>query len=181
MAREDVSLKYAHVERERRWLLAAEPVGLDVSATLRITDRYVDGTRLRLREVEHGDGRVVRKLDQKVRLGGSGSGAGEVAHTTIYLDEPEWAALLVLPSHVLVKRRSICVVDGVRVAVDVFGGHGRGLVLAEVDRGDGPDLGLPAVLDPVAEVTDDEFFTGGALAAAERDEVERRLTDFLQS
>ena len=54
-----VSLKYARVERERRWLLASAPeLG---SGPMDITDRYLVGTRLRLREVTEG-GSVVRKL-----------------------------------------------------------------------------------------------------------------------
>jgi hypothetical protein len=44
-------------------------------------------------------------------------------------------------------------------------------VLAEVDRGDGEDRGLPAGLPVVSEVTGDEFFTGGTLAATSREDV----------
>ena len=58
-----VSLKYARVERERRWLLGSTP-GLSGSP-MEITDRYVLGTRLRLREVVVGES-VVRKLGHKV-------------------------------------------------------------------------------------------------------------------
>ena len=54
--------------------------------------------------------------------------------------------------------------DGQRVAVDVFGGRLAGLFLAEIDRGSGPDRGLPAGFDAVAEVTLEEAFTGAALA-----------------
>jgi CYTH domain-containing protein len=163
-----VSVKYAHVERERRWLLSGLPSGLEEESTLRITDRYVTGTRLRTREVVADDGRVVRKLGQKVRLG---SGAEEIANTNLYLDEAEWAALSVLPGDELRKERRKVRLGGVLVALDVFGGHCAGLVLAEVDRGDGEDPGLPDGLPVVAEVTGDEFFTGGALAAASRDDV----------
>ena len=44
-----VSLKYAVVERERRYLVARVPDG--VEQVVEIVDRYVEGTRLRLREV----------------------------------------------------------------------------------------------------------------------------------
>ncbi len=71
-----VSLKYAVVERERRWLVRRIPEG--VSSTKDIVDRYVTGTRLRLREVREADGTVVRKLGQKVRLS---DGPAEVACT----------------------------------------------------------------------------------------------------
>ena len=61
-----ISLKYAVVERERRFLLASLPDG--VVSTKQIVDRYVTGTRLRLREVREDDGTVIRKLGHKVRL-----------------------------------------------------------------------------------------------------------------
>ena len=161
-----VSLKYAHVERERRWLLRRVPAGLPVESRAEITDRYLVGTRLRLREVRGPDG-VVRKLGHKVRLG---QGPDEIACTSVYLDESEWAVLSVLEAHVLHKERLRFAVDGTVVAVDVFAGACAGLVLAELDRGDGPDLGLPAgfldAADVVAEVTHDESFTGARLAAA---------------
>jgi CYTH domain-containing protein len=168
-----VSLKYAHVERERRWLLAGLPPGLEVESTLRITDRYLTGTRLRVREVVADDGTVVRKLGQKVRLG---PGAEEIACTNFYLDDAEWAALSVLPGDELRKERRKVTLGGVMVAVDVFAGHCAGLVIAEVDRGDGEDPGLPEGLPVVSEVTGHEFFTVGSLAAASCEDVVAALT-----
>ena len=167
-----VSLKYARVERERRWLLGSTP---ELSGSpMEITDRYVLGTRLRLREVVVGES-VVRKLGHKVRLG---SDAAEVACTNFYLDDAEWAALSVLPARVLHKQRWRSVHDGQLVAVDVFGGGLAGLVLAEVDRGSGPDRGLPPGFDPVAEVSSDERLAGGVLAASGRDELVATLGDY---
>lgn len=157
------SLKYARVERERRWLLASPPLApCDVVA---ITDRYLPGSRLRLRETVSATGEVVRKLGHKVRLS---DGPQEVACTSLYLDDAEWALLCSLEAHLLVKERRRMVVDGVTVAVDVFGGRCAGLVLAEIDRGDGADTGLPEGLGAVAEVTADERFTGGLLSASSR-------------
>jgi hypothetical protein len=54
-----VPVKYAVVERERRYLLAKLPDG--VTSTKEILDHYVAGTRLRLREVHEGDGAVIRR------------------------------------------------------------------------------------------------------------------------
>ena len=160
-----VSLKYAHVERERRWLLRTAPQ-LDGPPSV-ITDRYLLGTRMRLRELAEG-GEVVRKLGHKVRLG---DGPDEVACTNFYLDGAEWAAIEGLPADVLHKQRWRLVRENQRVAVDVFAGHLTGLVLAEVDRGSGPDRGLPSGFDVVAEVTREEAFTGAALARASRAEI----------
>ena len=73
------SLKYAVVERERRYIVASLPEGV---ITIRdILDRYVTGTRLRLREVREDDGSVTRKLTQKVSLA---EGPAEVACTNFY-------------------------------------------------------------------------------------------------
>jgi len=58
--------KYARVERERRFLLAGSPSASAVTARRRITDRYLPGTRLRLRRVENLDsGAREYKLTQK--------------------------------------------------------------------------------------------------------------------
>ncbi|HEX7738749.1 MAG TPA: GNAT family N-acetyltransferase, partial [Marmoricola sp.] len=157
--------KYAVRESERKFLLARAPEGLP-PGTL-IEDTYLPGTRMRLRRVTDPDGTVVRKLGQKVRAGGPDS----LWHTTMYLDDDEWAELS-RPGAPLRKRRHL--VGDPAVAVDVFEGDLGGLVLAEVDRGEGPDepdllarlgdLGL----DVVREVTGDESWTGGALAYSGR-------------
>ncbi|WP_101522987.1 hypothetical protein [Nocardioides houyundeii] len=54
-----VSRKYAVIERERRYLVRTLPG--PVTSVREIEDRYVTGTRMRLREVRAADGTVVRK------------------------------------------------------------------------------------------------------------------------
>lgn len=156
------------MERERRWLLAVPPPVATTDDVLTITDRYLTGSRLRLRETVSATGEVVRKLGHKVRLS---AGPQEVACTSLYLDDGEWALLCALEAHVLSKERRRMVVDGVALALDVFGGDCAGLVLAEIDRGDNADTGLPEGLGAVAEVTADERFTGGRLAEGSRQEL----------
>ncbi|GAA1528114.1 hypothetical protein [Nocardioides humi] len=152
-----VSLKYAVVERERRFLVSAIPEG--VAEVWEIEDRYVEGTRLRLREVRRPDGSVVRKLGHKVRLGG---GPGEVACTSIYLDDTEWALLWDrLPGQGLRKRRHQVRRDGLHLVVDELA---DGTLLAELDDGDVEPAALPEWLEVVADVSADEAWTGGGLA-----------------
>ena len=151
-------LKYAHVERERRWLLASVPDLPEKTRTWRIVDRYVIGTRLRLREVTEADGTVTRKLGHKVRVGES---AREVAHTSVYLDDAEWEVLGALPARTLTKTRTLVPHGDHTVAVDV---HTDGTVIAEIDAGDGPTAEPPSRWEVVREVTDEEKYTGGALA-----------------
>src|SRR3546814_14445713 len=56
--------RYAHIEREQRWLCDAVPAGAEPVCS--ILDRYIDETRLRLRRSESSEG-VVYKLGPKVR------------------------------------------------------------------------------------------------------------------
>lgn len=147
-------MKYAHLETERRFLIAGLPD--HVVGVTEIDDRYLTGTRLRLREMTTA-GEVVRKLGQKVRL----DGARRIAHTTLYLDDAEWAALSVLPAKRLHKRRHHVEHDGRSFAVDE---HDDGTLVAEFDGGAESPADPPAWLAVVREVTDEEEFTGGALA-----------------
>jgi len=151
-----VSLKYAVVERERRYLLASLPEG--VTTTMEIVDRYVTGTRLRLREVREGDGTVIRKLGHKVRLT---EGPAEVACTNFYLNDEEWAVLSALPATLLRKRRHVVSLDGLVIAVDE---HEDGSLVAEIDDGDHPSQVVPDWLDVVGDVSQDEAWTGVRLA-----------------
>ena len=151
-----ISLKYAVVERERRYLLASLPAGITNTQT--IIDRYVTGTRMRLREVRQDDGTVVRKLGHKVRLG---EGPEAIACTNLYLDDDEWAVLADLPARLLRKKRHLVHRDGLTVAVDE---HEDGSLVAEIDDGDEPADVVPDWLDVVEDVTTDENWTGARLA-----------------
>ena len=160
--------KYARTELERRWLLSGLPQGA-VVRTIDINDRYLVGPRLRLRRAfADSAGRVDFKLTQKVPAPDGGPGT----ITTIYLTAPQAESLLALEARTLRKRRLSIPPYG----VDVFAGPLAGLMLAEVESDDPDDLA--SVLPPVtavAEVTTVEAFTGGALAATSRPELERLL------
>jgi CYTH domain-containing protein len=166
-------MKYARIERERRYLLPSLPTGLIARRLLEIHDRYVHGTALRLRLAREGLEEPVRKLGQKVPL--EGSTPPSVAHTTIYLTKAEDAALLPLPALELQKTRHVVDVDRRTLAVDVFHGQLAGLVLAEIDLGEDGQTPLALGVDPAAEVTADDRFTGGALAATSATELKTLL------
>ena len=153
---------YTAVERERRWLCREVPRAL-VLQTEAITDLYVTGTRLRLREARPIDGsaprlRFSRKadVDARTRL-----------ITSIYLPEEEFAVLAAsLPGdHLRKLRHRLQPLAGVPVSVDEFQGELAGLILAEAEF-QTPDhmtaFPMPAIA--VREVTDDVRFTGGHLA-----------------
>ena len=150
------SLKYAVVERERRFLVAEVPGG--VVEVRQIVDHYLDGTRLRLREVINTDGRATHKLGHKVRMT---SGPSEVVCTSVYPDDCEWELLRALSSRTLRKTRYIIERDGMRLAVDELD---DGTLLAEIDDGDAPPCALPDWLKVLKEVTTEEQWTGAELA-----------------
>jgi CYTH domain-containing protein len=153
-------VKYARPELERRFLLDGVPDGLVPKAHL--VDRYLHGTRLRLRTMTTPDGTVVWKLGQKVRP--DPDDPSTVWNTTIYLDEAESRLLVDLPGDVLVKDRFDW--PGTGCAVNVFA---DGLVLAECERTDAESL---AAVEPppgtIREVTHDDRYSGGRLAAEGR-------------
>lgn len=155
-------LKYAYVERERRWLCARLPDAEIVSADA-ITDLYIDGSRLRLREARPLDGGpVMRRLGRK--------GDVDATHrliTSIYLSESEFALLAGLPGRCIEKvRHRLAPIDGRTFGVDVFAGALQGLVLSEKEfESDDEMATCPHPPFALREVTDDPRYAGGWLAA----------------
>lgn len=100
----------------------------------------------------------MRKLGHKVRLGQDGSA---IACTSLYLDEREWDLLLTLPHRTLYKTRHIVERDGAVVAIDALD---DGTLLAEIDDADAERGPVPAWLDVLQDVTQDEVWTGARRA-----------------
>ncbi|MEU2956994.1 hypothetical protein ACIOUE_28540 [Streptomyces xanthochromogenes] len=165
--------KYARVERERRFLLAAAPSGSAVNEARRIHDRYLVGTRLRLRRVEWAGGGCEFKLTQKVPAAGHGVVQGLITNT--YLSAAEYDLLASLPAAVLSKTR----ISVPPLGVDVFDGPLRGLVLAEAEFTTDEEAQL--FVPPhqcVAEVTEDARSTGGRLVETSRPLLLRWLAEY---
>ena len=155
--------KYAHIERERRWLVdcMVRPA-LDGLPFVLIDDRYLLGTRMRLRRMtESGSGAVSLKLTKKYEAN------DPLARpiVTSYLTEDEFSLLATLPAHPLVKRRFQLASGGQSFSGDQFAGQLSGLELAEIEWSD--DAGLRALHAPdwtVREVSHDHRYQGAALA-----------------
>jgi CYTH domain-containing protein len=153
--------QYTAVERERRWLCSEVPRHL-VRQTLAVTDLYVTGTRLRLREMRPIDGgpgqlRLSRKadVDAHTRL-----------ITSIYLPESEFAVLVaVLPGLRITKiRHRLHAPPGVLMSVDEFQGNLAGLLLVEAEFESADELAaFPTPAFANRDVTSDVRYTGGAL------------------
>ena len=159
--------RYARLEREQRWLLEGLPRG--VANERVIVDHYWTGTSLRLRMIQVGD-EVVYKLCQKVRR--QSNDPELVKITNIYLGEREFHALSVTPASIVAKSRWSLTSNGVDYAIDEFKGRHSSLVLAEIELGEdeprtkGPEFAI-------AEVTNEEAYTGGWLATASAAELSR--------
>jgi hypothetical protein len=155
-------LKYAYVERERRWLCARLP-DVEVISADAVTDLYIEGSRLRLREARPLDGGpVMRRLGRK--------GDVDASHrliTSIYLSEAEFSLLAGLPGRRIEKvRHRLAPIEGCTFGVDVFGGALEGLVLAEKEfDSDAEMAACPHPPFALREVTDDPRYAGGWLAA----------------
>jgi CYTH domain-containing protein len=166
--------KYARVERERRFLLATPPLPAAVTASRRITDRYLAGTRLRLRRAESlPSGACEFKLTQKVPAQPPGHIQGLIAN--IYLSQAEYELLACLPAATLSKTR----LSVPPLGIDIFDPPLHGLILAEAEFA--TDEAARSFLPPpqiVAEVTDDTRFTGGSLVHAHRDDLLTWLADY---
>lgn len=166
------SQRYARPERERRFLLAKQPAGA-AERTARIVDRYLVGTRLRLRQMTETHGTSLStyyKLTQKVPAPDGGPGL----LSTTYLSTEEYTLLATLPAAVLRKTRYSVPPFG----IDAYEAPLSGLLIAEVEFDD--DASMNAFVPPpwaVAEVTLDSRFTGGHFSTMQSED----LTDLLSA
>jgi CYTH domain-containing protein len=153
--------KYARFELERRWLVepSSRPPLAGMDFTL-IEDRYIAGTRLRLRRMTRGE-RTVLKLTKKYDTGRPE--ARPVV--TAYLTEAEHAVIAALPAAPMRKRRVHFEIEGRYWSLDLFEGALAGLELVETEAAD--EAALAALVPPrwaTKEVTHDARYQCGALA-----------------
>ena len=153
---------YRIVERERRWLCREVPREL-VKSVERITDLYVTGTHLRLREARSMDGslsmlRISRKAD-----------ADETTRliSSIYLSEVDFSALRRGLEGVRVSkiRYRVTAPSGIALCIDEFEGALAGLLIGEAEFE--CDEALRVFETPQfasREITADDRYSGYALA-----------------
>lgn len=165
--------KHARVERERRFVLKQIPGDIIVKRARRITDRYIEGTALRLRQISEEDGRAIFKLTQKISARANGAQRGFI--TSMYLNQDEFWMLAQLPSRKLSKTRY----SVAPFAIDVFEATLQGLVMAEAEF-DSAAAAEALVIPPfiAREVSADDRFTGGRLVRASRQEIGNWLSEY---
>lgn len=153
---------YVKVERERRWLCREIPKN-EVIDVVAISDLYVTGARLRLREGRPVNGgppelRLTRKgfVDEQTQL-----------LTSIYMPEEDFAVLTASLKGARLRklRHRLKSAPGLSMSYDIFQDALEGLILAEVEF-DTPDLmnQFPMPDFAAREVTSDRRYNGFALA-----------------
>ena len=157
--------KYARIERERRYLLQDLPEGLSrADHHLQITDNYITGTRLRIRKVRDPEtNKWVVKFTQKFA-----PNPADFSHTFItnmYLNAIEAETFGVFQANEIRKNRYYFDFEGRRFSIDMFLGDLLGLVLAETSFASDEEMaGFAQPRFALADVTNNEVFTGGSLS-----------------
>jgi CYTH domain-containing protein len=152
--------KYARLEIERRWLVQRPVTALVGGASWRdIEDRYLAGTRLRLRTVVSQDDSRQWKFCKKY---GASPGEPFEPIANLYLSEAEHAVLAQLPATVIRKRR-YRVAEG---SLDVYT-QPAGVVIFEAEfESEAEARAFEPPFFVEREVTGEEAFSGPALGAA---------------
>jgi len=168
--------RYARLERERRYLLSDLPEGITrADHHLQITDNYLTGTRLRIRKVrDPRTNKWVVKFTQKFA-----PDPNDLARTLItntYLNPLEAEILSVFDANEIRKNRYYYEFAGRRFSVDMFIGDLFGLVLAETDFETDAEMdNYPRPPFALADVTNNELFTGGRLSQLTFEDVRHEI------
>jgi CYTH domain-containing protein len=170
--------KYARIERERRYLLQDLPEGLTrADHHLQITDNYLTGTRLRIRKVRNPKtNKWVVKFTQKVAP--SDVDLSRTIITNTYLNAMEAEALSIFEANEIRKNRYPFEYEGRSYSIDMFLGDLFGLVLAETSfETDEEMAAFPRPAFALADVTNDELFTGGRLSELKFEDIRKAISD----
>jgi len=171
--------RYAQVERERRYLLRDLPEGITrADPHLQITDNYMTGSRLRLRKVrEPRTNKWTVKFTQKFTP--NPEDLSRTIITNTYLNALEAEVLsAVFNSNEIRKNRYPFEFEGREFSVDMFLGDLLGLVLAEVSFDTDGELDrFPKPSFALADVTNEELFTGGRLCELTFSEVRTEIAN----
>jgi CYTH domain-containing protein len=168
--------KYARVERERRYLLQDLPEGLTrADHHFQITDNYLTGTRLRLRKVrDPKTNKWIVKFTQK--FAANPEDLSRTIITNTYLNATEAETLSIFEANEIRKNRYRFEFEGREFSVDMFLGDLFGLVLAEVSFETDEEMdGFAKPPFAIAEVTNNELFSGGKLSELTFEDIRKEI------
>src|SRR5438132_405218 len=168
--------KYARIERERRYLLQDLPTGLNrADHHLQITDSYITGTRLRIRKVrDPKTNKWIVKFTQK--FAPDPNDLSRTIITNLYLNATEAETLSIFEANEIRKNRYYFDFEQRRFSIDMFLGDLFGLVLAETSFEKDEELDnfeIPSFA--IADVTNNETFSGGKLSELTYDDVKSEI------
>jgi CYTH domain-containing protein len=168
--------KYARLEQKRRYLLGDLPGDVTrASEHVQITDNYITGPRLRLRKIR--DPRTNKwtvKFTQK--FAPNPADFSRTLITNTYLNASEYEVLSVFEANEIRKNRYQFEFEGRTFSVDMFLGDLFGLVLAEVSFDTDAELdSFPLPAFALADVTNNEMFTGGKLCQLTFDDIRSEI------
>jgi|SRR4051812_6674073 len=168
--------KYARIERERRYLLQDLPEGMTrADHHLQITDNYITGTRLRIRKVrDPKTNKWVVKFTQK--FAPDPHDLSRTIITNLYLNATEAETISIFEANEIRKNRYYYDFEGRRFSIDMFIGDLFGLVLAETSFDTDEELdqfSTPSFA--LADVTNDELFSGGRLSELKYEDVRNEI------
>jgi CYTH domain-containing protein len=172
--------KYALIERERRFVLENLPEGLTrADPHTQITDNYITGTRLRIRKVrDPRTNKWIVKFTQK--FAPEPSDLSRTLITNTYLNALEAETLSIFSSNEIRKNRYYYEFAGRRFSIDMFLGNLLGLVMAEVSFETDEEMEkFEAPPFVIAEVTNNELFSGGRLCELTFADVRPEILDLL--
>ncbi len=152
-------MKYAHIERERKFLLAGNMNLVEDLPYVVITDHYVKNTRLRFRMVSDKFG-ITYKLTQKAH-----GSTGQATVTTIYLKESEYILLNIFNSVSVEKIRYIRNCGDFVLGIDKYLKGNDEIWLAEIEFNSDEEMkNFSPSFSFLDEVTGDANFNGYTLA-----------------
>ena len=168
--------KYALIERERRFVLNDLPEGLArTDPHVQITDNYITGTRLRIRKVrDPKTNKWTVKFTQK--FAPNPNDLSRTIITNMYLTALEAETLSVFEANEIRKNRYYFDFEGRKFSIDMFLGDLLGLVLAETDfESDEDTAAFETPAFALADVTDNEMFTGVRLCSLTFDDIRKEV------
>lgn len=168
--------KYARIERERRYLLNDLPKIMSrIDYHLQITDNYITGTRLRIRKVrDPNTNKWIVKFTQK--FAPDPADLSRTIITNIYLNAIEAETLSVFEANEIRKNRYPFPFAGREFSIDMFLGELFGLVMAEVSFETDEELdNFPMPPFAIADVTNNEIFSGGKLSELTLEDIRKEL------
>lgn len=156
-------MKYGKYEYERTYLLESNFLrDKKIKGIKKIRDKYIKGTRLRLREVIENK-ETKYKLTQKERLRPAKQGVLKI--NTLYLTKAEFDKINILEGFEIEKERFMIQIDQIRIGIDRIKLNKKSLFIAEVEFDTELEMNAFSMpLNNIVEITGEQKYSGYEIA-----------------